>query len=100
MSNHSKEPVTVRILDREYRVMCGDDERRALVESALALDEQMRAIRDSGKVTSMEKIAVMSALNLAAENRQLKDHAKLYNQKVDQRIQQLANSLEQTELKV
>lgn len=100
MAQGQKEPVTVRILDREYRVMCGEDERRSLVESALALDEQMRAIRDGGKVTSLEKIAVMCALNLAAENRQLKEQRHQYAEKVDRRIQQLAQSLEQTELKV
>ncbi|MDR9390177.1 MAG: cell division protein ZapA [Wenzhouxiangella sp.] len=90
-----KEPVTVRILDREFRVMCSEDERRTLVESALALDEQMRAIRDSGKVTSIEKIAVMCALNLAAENRQLKDERASYAENIDQRIAQLAASLDQ-----
>ncbi len=90
-----KEPVTVRILDREFRVMCSEDERRTLVESALALDEQMRAIRDSGKVTSIEKIAVMCALNLAAENRQLKDERASHAENIDQRIAQLAASLDQ-----
>jgi cell division protein ZapA len=90
-----KEPVTVRILDREFRVMCSEDERRTLVESALALDEQMRAIRDSGKVTSIEKIAVMCALNLAAENKQLKDERASYAENIDQRIAQLAASLDQ-----
>jgi cell division protein ZapA len=94
MAGAVKEPVSVRILDREYRVMCDDSERRSLVESALALDEQMRAIRDSGKVTSVEKIAVMCALNLAAENRQLKEQRHQYAEQVDRRIAQLAASLD------
>lgn len=94
MAGTGKEPVSVRILDREYRVMCDDSERRSLVESALALDEQMRAIRDSGKVTSVEKIAVMCALNLAAENRQLKEQRHQYAEQVDRRIAQLAASLD------
>ncbi|HEY7906339.1 MAG TPA: cell division protein ZapA [Wenzhouxiangella sp.] len=94
MANANKEPVTVRILDREYRVMCSDDERRALVEAALSLDEQMRGIRDSGKVTSLEKIAVMCALNLAAENRQLKEQRHQYSEQVDRRIAQMAASLD------
>jgi cell division protein ZapA len=94
MAGAAKEPVSVRILDREYRVMCDDSERRSLVESALALDEQMRAIRDSGKVTSVEKIAVMCALNLAAENRQLKEQRHQYAEQVDRRIAQLAASLD------
>ncbi len=94
MSQVNKEPVTVRILDRDYRVMCDESERRSLVESALALDEQMRAIRDSGKVTSVEKIAVMCALNLAAENRTLKEQRHQYAEQIDRRIAQLAASLD------
>ena len=94
MSQVNKEPVTVRILDRDYRVMCDESERRSLVESALALDEQMRAIRDSGKVTSVEKIAVMCALNLAAENRTLKEQRHQDAEQIDRRIAQLAASLD------
>jgi cell division protein ZapA (FtsZ GTPase activity inhibitor) len=47
--------------------MCTPDQRRDLMESALFLDQQMREIRDSGKVSSIDKIAVMVALNLAEE---------------------------------
>ncbi len=93
MNNHP-EPTTVRILDREYRVMCSPDERRSLMESALYLDQQMRQIKDSGKVSSLDKIAVMCALNLAEEvlksRQQLLDRRQL----VDQRVRDLANQLD------
>jgi cell division protein ZapA len=89
------EPVTVRILEREYRVMCAPDQRRALMESALFLDQQMREIRDSGRISSMEKIAVMSALNLAEEVLKLRQHLVERREKVDQRIRQMAVQLEQ-----
>ncbi len=89
------EPMTVRILEREYRVMCTPDQRRVLMESALFLDHQMREIRDSGRVSSMEKIAVMSALNLAEEVLTLRQHLVERREKVDQRIRQMAAQLEQ-----
>ena len=55
----------VSILGREYRVACGDHEREALLEAVALLDGRMREIRDAGKVTGAERIAVMAALNIA-----------------------------------
>jgi cell division protein ZapA len=89
------EPVTVRILEREYRVMCTPDQRRDLMESALYLDQQMREIRDSGRVSSVDKIAVMCALNLAEEVLKLRQQTMERREKVDQRIRQLATQLDQ-----
>ncbi len=95
MSN-SNEPVTVRILEREYRVMCTPDQRRELMESALYLDQQMRQIRDSGRVSSMDKIAVMSALNLAEEVLRLRQQLAEREQLVDQRVRQMAIELDRS----
>ncbi|NDY96595.1 cell division protein ZapA [Wenzhouxiangella limi] len=89
------EPVTVRILEREYRVMCSPPERRALMESALFLDGQMREIRDSGRVSSMDKIAVMCALNLAEEILKLRQELAAREEKIDRRISDLASQLDQ-----
>jgi len=95
MSN-SNEPVTVRILEREYRVMCAPDQRRELMESALYLDQQMRQIRDSGRISSMDKIAVMSALNLAEEVLRLRQQLAEREQLVDQRVRQMAIELDRS----
>lgn len=89
------EPVTVRILEREYRVMCTQTERRALMESALFLDQQMREIRDSGRVSSMDKIAVMCALNLSEELLRLRQDLKQREETIDTRISELATQLDQ-----
>ena len=94
MSN-GNEPVTVRILEREYRVMCAPEERRALMESALHLDQQMRHIRDSGRVSSMDKIAVMCALNLSEEVLKLRQELAERREQVDDRIRHLATRLDQ-----
>ncbi len=64
-------PVAITILGKEYKVACEPDEVDALLDSAKDLDQQMRKIRDSGKVASPDRIAVMAALNLAHELRQL-----------------------------
>lgn len=88
------EPITVRILEREYRVMCTPDQRRDLMESALFLDQQMRQIRDSGRISSIDKIAVMAALNLAEEILKLRQQSVDRRETVDQRIRQMADQLE------
>lgn len=63
----SNETVFVKILDKEYQVACPREERQALVESAQLLDERMKAIRGTGAVIGLERIAVMAALNLSHE---------------------------------
>ncbi|WP_428311951.1 cell division protein ZapA [Hydrocarboniphaga sp.] len=59
--------VTVRIMGREYTVMCPAEEHEALVASADFLNERMTAIRKRGKALGAERIAVMAALNIARE---------------------------------
>lgn len=59
--------VAIRILDKDYHIACAADEKAALLRSAELLNERMREIRDGGKVTGADRIAVMAALNLANE---------------------------------
>jgi cell division protein ZapA len=93
---NSNEPAIVRILEREYRVMCAPEQRRELMESALFLDGQMREIRDSGRVSSIDKIAVMSALNLAEEVLKLRKQLKEREEQVDLRVRQMAMDLDRS----
>lgn len=67
MSKPPANAVVVRILDREYQVACPPEERDALSSAAKQLDDRMRAIRASGHVIGLERIAVMAALNLSHE---------------------------------
>ncbi len=59
--------VNVKILDKEYQVSCKADEKAALLDSAELLNQRMREIRDGGKITGLDRIAVMAALNMANE---------------------------------
>ena len=67
MSEDRISRVSVRLLDREYQVACPADERSDLLDSAEYLDAKMREIRDSGKVVGLDRVAVISALNIANE---------------------------------
>jgi cell division protein ZapA len=57
----------VNILGRDYKVACRESERAELAEAVAYLDGQMREIRNTGKVTGADRIAVMAALNIAHE---------------------------------
>ena len=59
--------IDVSILGREFKVACKDSERAELNEAVALLDRRMREIRDTGKVSGTDRIAVMAALNLAHE---------------------------------
>ena len=57
----------ITILGRTYKVACADGERDALLRTAAYLDAKMAEIRNAGKVSGTERIAVMAALNIAHE---------------------------------
>ena len=57
----------ITILGREFKVACKENERAELTEAVALLDKRMREIRDAGKVTGTDRIAVMTALNFAHE---------------------------------
>ena len=59
--------IDIKILDRELRVACPEDERDELLEAVAYLDKKMREIRDAGKIASVERIALMAALNITHE---------------------------------
>ncbi len=90
--------VTVRIMAREYTVACPPDEHEALVASADYLNERMTAIRRRGKALGAERIAVMTALNLARELLALKGDAAVAKQ--DQisaeKLRQIGLDIDQT----
>jgi cell division protein ZapA len=65
--NQEPDPITVRILDKDYVVACQPEEKPGLLGAARHLDDRMREIRRTGRVIGTDRIAVMAALNLAYE---------------------------------
>jgi cell division protein ZapA len=59
--------VHVKILEKEFQLGCSPEERGDLLDSVELLNSKMREIRDSGKVSGIERIAILAALNLANE---------------------------------
>ena len=57
----------VSLLGRDYKVACKPDEQAELKDAVAFLERRMREIRESSKTSSVERVAVMAALNLAHE---------------------------------
>ncbi|MFA7540872.1 MAG: cell division protein ZapA, partial [Lysobacterales bacterium] len=60
----------VRILDRDYLVGCPPGEEEALQAAARLLDGRLRELRQQSRTATMERLAVMVALNFAHESLQ------------------------------
>jgi cell division protein ZapA len=87
-------PVTVNILDKEYRISCQPEERESLLQSAAFVDGQMREIRQSGRVIGTERIAVMAALNIANDLLNIQKNKDDSNQTITRRIKSLQEKIE------
>jgi cell division protein ZapA len=87
-------PVSVHILDKEYRIACKQGEQEGLLASARYVDQRMREIRQSGKVIGSDRIAVMVALNIAHELLEHKTVKDRNEQAIGQRLRSLQKKIE------
>lgn len=77
--------VTVTIFDREYSIKCPVQEASQLQEAAKILDAQMRSIRQNNNA-NIERIAVVTALNLSHELALLKQQIANLSAKIRKSI--------------
>lgn len=91
-----KEAISVKILDREYTFSCEPGERRQLQDAADYLDQQMRQVRDTGGLPGLEKVAVMTALNITNDFLQVRQSEKLFSGDVASRVKSLKEKLAQS----
>jgi cell division protein ZapA len=94
MSDDRISRVNVRLLDRQYEVACPAEERSDLLDSAEYLDAKMREVRDTGKVVGLDRIAVISALNIANELIKLKQQGSSLEGDIGSRLKTLRERVE------
>jgi len=89
-------PVIITILGKEYRIACPPEERGGLEASARYLDKKMREIRDRGRTSGGDNIAIMAALNITHELLQNEKELfpKEYDNTLSGRVKQLQNKIE------
>jgi cell division protein ZapA len=94
MSNPA-EPVSVIILEKKYQFSCSPDERNNLIEAARQLDESMTEIKDTGRLMSLERIALQAALNFSAELLALRENETHRQENFDSKIRKLADQIDE-----
>ena len=57
--------IEATILGQTYVLACPNDGEQQLQQAVAIVDREMSAIRDAGRVKARERIAVLTALNLA-----------------------------------
>ena len=93
MSN-STEPVSVRILDREYTVGVNADERDGLLAAARLLDARMREVRGNNRMVALDRVAVLAALNLAHEVQQMRQEREAQQREIASTLDTLNRRLD------
>ena len=88
------QPVSLTIMGKEYKIVCEPDEQDDLIRSAQQLDTQMRKMRDAGKVSGSDRIAVMAALNLAHELQLMKTQNALLNRNLNECLARMNQKIE------
>lgn len=72
MSEEQAIPVTIKILDKEYKLACKPDEEEGLVMSAQYLDAKLREMRQRTSGLNSDRLAIVTALNITHELIQLR----------------------------
>lgn len=85
---------TIEILGKLYPVRCLEPELESLKQAAEFLNEKMAEVQDSGKVINLERIAIITALNIAHQFLQLDQQKSSLVHKINQRITNLQDKLE------
>jgi cell division protein ZapA len=92
--NNKPHAVSITIMGKEYRIACAPDDQDDLLQSALDLDTQMRRMRDSGKINGADRIAVITALNLAHELHVAKNQNAQLKQQLNDCLANINNKIE------
>ena len=77
MSNNETIPVTIMVLDKEYKISCPKGEHESLLVSAKNVNDNMVKVRESGKALSADRVAVMAAINIAHDLVKISDRPNL-----------------------
>lgn len=98
---NNQESLTIKILEKEYRVACPTEEKETLIASADMLNKKLNEIKDKGAVIGTERIAVMAALNMSHEllNSQslIDEHAEL-NDRIDSLSERIDKTMQNIKL--
>lgn len=85
---------SVEILGKTYQIKCPAAEESSLQRAAQYLEEKMRHARETGAL-SMDRIAIVTALNVVHQLLTLEQQKNHHFQLINQRLNQLQSKVEQ-----
>lgn len=94
MSEAGNDPVSVRILDKEYLINCPPEERADLQRAATLLNSRLRETRDSGKALGTERQLMMVALNMANDLAKLQSREERATTEIGTRVKAMREKVE------
>lgn len=84
----------IEILGKFYPIRCPQSEVALLQEAANYLNRKMIEVQESGKVINLERIAIITALNIASDYLQLDQQKSSLMTRVNQRISTLQDKID------
>lgn len=85
---------TIEILGKFYPIRCPESEASSLQEAARLLNKKMLEVQESGKAINLERIAIITALNIAHEYLELSQQKTSLLGKITQRLTQLQDKID------
>lgn len=85
---------TIEILGKQYPVRCSEAEVNSLQMAAKLLNQKMSEVQESGKAINLERIAIITALNMANQLLQTDNQKSSVMQKINQRLTSMQSKLE------
>ena len=87
--------IEVTVLDRTLKIACKEDEKADLLRAVAYLDAKMREVRGHGKVLSVERVAIMAALNIAHELLVARSASGFDTEAFERRMKSMADAIDQ-----
>ena len=88
------EPVSIKLIDREFLVACEPEERDGLLEAASFLDTRMRKLRRASKSPGFDRLAVLAAMDIAHELLELREKQQTQDTALAGNLARLRHKLE------
>ncbi|MEJ0098575.1 MAG: cell division protein ZapA [Pseudomonadota bacterium] len=92
--SEADDPVSVRILDKEYLIACRPEEKADLQRAAGLLNTRLRETRESSKAFGTERVLMMTALNMANDLAKLQARDERLNADFGSRVKTMRERVE------
>ena len=92
--SREKGGLAISLLGREFRVSYPEGEEKQLLATVDYLNRKLKEVRDTGKVVGNERIALMTALNIAHESLSQKVPGAVDNTAIRRRIVAMQETVE------